>query len=239
MRRIIASHLAKHYRARFAHHLLPFNFAVSVEGGMDFEIKATTLQIEKYIQLPATRGELSSRVAIFLDLKNMFNLISREKLMAIIAESFPELLPFATLLYGDSGTVNLRWDDRSWQLLKMEEGVNQGCPLSSIFAALVLNEILVPLDRSLHERADNRALHQGPGDDGYGGPTHQIGFVDDLGATVVLEDVLFFLEKNNELARPFGYLLNMCTTTGTERRRIRRTHTPDWLCQRPGRNRCP
>ena len=151
MRRIIASHLAKHYRSRFAHYLLPFNFAVGVDGGMDFAIKATALQIERYIQIPQAKGELPSRAAIFIDLRNMFNMVSREKLLSIIAEKIPELLPIATLFYGNSGTVNLRWDDGSWHSLQMEEGVNQGCPLSSIFAAIILNEIPVPLDHIMQQ----------------------------------------------------------------------------------------
>ena len=212
MHHIIASHLTKHYIARFAHHLLPFNFVVGVDEGMDFAIKATALKMKKYIQLRQTRGELPTKAAVFLDLKNIFNLVSRKKLMAVITKIFPKLLPFTTLLYGDSGTVNLRWDDRSWQSIEMEEGVNQGCPLSSIFAALVLNKILVPLDKILQERAVKHALQQGPGEDGQGGSTHQIGFVDNLGATVILEDVLFFIEKFDVLARPFGYLLNTFKT---------------------------
>ena len=69
MRRIIASHLVKHYRSRFYHYLLPFNFAVGVTGGMDFAIKATGVQIERYILQPQACGELPSRVAIFIDLK--------------------------------------------------------------------------------------------------------------------------------------------------------------------------
>lgn len=52
MRRIIASHVAKYFRSQFAHHLLPFNVAVGVEGGMDFAIKSTAMQIERYIQTP-------------------------------------------------------------------------------------------------------------------------------------------------------------------------------------------
>ena len=96
----------------------------------------------------------------------MFNLILREKLMAVIAKAFSELLPFATLLYSDSGTVNLQWDDRSWQSIEMEESVNQGCLLSSVFAALVLNKILVPLDKIIQERAAECALRQGPREKG-------------------------------------------------------------------------
>ena len=212
MRRIIASHLAKYYRSRFAHHLLPFNLAVGVKGGMDFAIKATALQVERYIQQPQTRGELPSRVAIFIDLKNMFNLISREKLMSIIAERFPEMLQIAQLFYGDSGRVNLRWDDGSWKSLDMEEGVNQGCPLSFIFAAFILNEILVPLDKIMQARTAARERTCGPGDDGYGGRTHQMGFVDNLGSSVILEDCLFYLQKFDELAKPFGCFMNKCKT---------------------------
>ena len=73
----------------------------------------------------------------------------------------------------------------------MEEGVSQGCPLSPIFASLVVACLLKPLDRLLLLRA--RASHQlkngNPGDDGAGGITHLLGFVDDVSACAFLEDL--------------------------------------------------
>jgi hypothetical protein len=38
----------------------------------------------------------------------------------------------------------------------MEEGVSQGCPLSPIFASLVVSTLLQPLDIKLRERAATR-----------------------------------------------------------------------------------
>ena len=100
--------------------------------------------------------------------------------MSIIAEKFPELLPVATLFYSNSGKVNLRRDNGSWHTVKMEEGLNRGCPLSSIFAAIVLNKILMPLDRIMKQHAAEQVSTMGPVDDGYGARTHQRRFVDNL-----------------------------------------------------------
>ncbi|EJK48168.1 hypothetical protein THAOC_33059 [Thalassiosira oceanica] len=157
----------------FAHHLLPYNFAIEVDRGMDFAIKQTQLQVDRYIQQAQVRGEVPSRVGVFLDLRNMFNLVSREKLLSLIADKFPELLPLAETLYGDKGKVNLKYADGTWYCIMMEEGMNQGCPLSGCFAAIVLNKILSELDRLMTARAEERLRLSNKGDDDYGGRTHQ------------------------------------------------------------------
>jgi hypothetical protein len=56
----------------------------------------------------------------------------------------------------------------------MEEGVSQGCPLSLIFASLVVANLLQPLDIELCERAATRHQNGGPGDDGFGGIPHNM-----------------------------------------------------------------
>ena len=73
--------------------LLPFNFAIGVDQGMDFIIKSTQLSIERYIEKPQLRGEAPTRAAVYLDLKNMFNSVSREQILHIIQSSYPELVP--------------------------------------------------------------------------------------------------------------------------------------------------
>ncbi len=73
----------------------------------------------------------------------------------------------------------------------MEEGVSQGCPLSPIFASLVVAKLLQPLDIELHERAATRLQNGNPGDDGFGGITHLLGYVNDVSACVPLEDLQF------------------------------------------------
>jgi hypothetical protein len=90
----------------------------------------------------------------------------------------------------------------------MEEGSHQGCPLSSLFAALVLEEILAPLESLLKERANERLLKGDPGDDGYGSITHFFSFVDDNTTLVPLQDLLFCCEHMQQLADPRGGYIN-------------------------------
>ena len=200
MRRILANHVATGIKRRAGKLLLPINYAIGVDGGMDFVIKATQLSIEKYIQVPQAEGTSPTRAAIFLDLKNMFNNILRERLMHIIAERFPELINIANLFYASPGKVHYRWDDGSWRTISMMEGVTQGCPLSCLFAALVLDSVLRPIDTHLRLRAQARLLRGDVGDDGYGSITHILAFVDDASTVIPHEDLQAFFDKFMELA---------------------------------------
>jgi hypothetical protein len=53
----------------------------------------------------------------------------------------------------------------AWHTQLMEEGVNQGCPQSSTLAAIVLHEVLAPLDAAFKLRATTRWLDGCPYDD--------------------------------------------------------------------------
>ena len=137
-----------------------------------------------------------------IDLVNMFNEISRDTIFKVVRERFPDIMPLVIMLYAQPGDVFFKWEDGSWRTERMEEGVNQGCPLSSILAALVLNEVLRPLTKQLNARAARRLSASGgstPLDDNTGGQTHPEACVDDCGATVPLEDVEFFVETFNNL----------------------------------------
>ena len=65
----------------------------------------------------------------------------------------------------------------------MEEGANQGCPLSATLADFVLGEVLKPLDAAMKAREPNRFLDAGydNGDDGAGGESHPMRYIDDIG----------------------------------------------------------
>ena len=65
----------------------------------------------------------------------------------VIAKSFSEILPLTTLFYEHAGTVHDKWADGTWRTLLMEEGVRQGCPISPIFASLVVACLLKPFDK--------------------------------------------------------------------------------------------
>jgi hypothetical protein len=134
---------------------------------MDLIIKSMQLSIEKYIDKPQKDNKLPIRAAIFVDLKNMFNSVSRAELFKTIAENFPELYEITSLFYAEPGEVHFKWEDITWKSIYMDEGVNQGCPLSPIFATLVLHQVLQPLAEQLQIRANDRLNNNDKGDDGF------------------------------------------------------------------------
>jgi len=175
---------------------------------MDFIIKAMQLSIERHIINRQKESKLPTRAAVFVDLTNMFNLVSREELFDIIDTHFPELTPLTTLIYEAPADVHFKWKTSSWKSIAMQEGVNQGCPLSSTFAALVMNRVLQPIDKLLRQRANERLKNGDPGDDGYGGITHLFAWVDDLSSTIPHIDIKFFLDHLKLAGQERGCFIN-------------------------------
>jgi hypothetical protein len=174
--------------------MLPFNYAIGTPNGTNLIINTMQLQDEKYISLPQLTGRIPTRAAVFFDLTNQFNSVSHEAFFNVIAKSFPEMLPLTTLFYKHAGTVHHLWADGTWCTLLMEEGVSQGCPLSPIFASLVIANLLQPLDIELCKRATTWLLNGNPGNDGFGGITHLLGYVDDVSACILLADLQFLCD---------------------------------------------
>ena len=82
--------------------------------------------------------------------------------------------------------------DGKWHTQEIAEGANQGCLLSAILATLILGQVLRPLDMEMKARARKRflAVAGDTSDDGAGGETHPMGYIDDVGAATPHEDVL-------------------------------------------------
>jgi hypothetical protein len=78
----------------------------------------------------------------WVDLVNMFNNMSRRQCRNILRRDFPDLLSVFDNLYKQATKVWIALPDGTSQALLMIEGFNQGCPLSSILAALILQDIL-------------------------------------------------------------------------------------------------
>lgn len=95
IRRITAIAVLHIYKSCFAEHLLPFNYAFGIGGGLDFITTTLRLGVERYITTPESKNEFPTRCLISLDISNMFNAISRQKMQAIIVQNFPELEKFA------------------------------------------------------------------------------------------------------------------------------------------------
>ena len=212
IRRIIATHVARTLKSKFAAHLFPYNFAVGIEDGANFIVKAMQLAVEKYIDIPQRRDLPPTRAAVFFDLINQFNSVSREEFFHVIQDHFPEILPLTTLFYGTDMTVHHKWNDGSWRQLQMREGVSQGCPLSPLFASFVVARLLAPIDKLLKERAATRLASGDLGDDGHGGISHLLSYVDDISSCVYLPDLEFLCTTLKSQGALLGCFVNTSKT---------------------------
>jgi hypothetical protein len=86
----------------------------------------------------------------------------------------------------------------------MKEGVNQGCPLSPIFATLDLHRILKSLEEKIQQQAAACLANGIPGNDGFGSLAHLFAYLDDISSTIALEHVQFFCKETNKLGTPCG-----------------------------------
>ncbi|KAL5517220.1 hypothetical protein EMCRGX_G002723 [Ephydatia muelleri] len=87
-------------------------------------------------------------IVLKVDMRNAFNLISRQALLSECSTFFPELLPWARWCYGSHPYL---WHPLGH--LTSEAGVQQGDPLGPLFFALVLHKVIDAID------ADDDCLH--------------------------------------------------------------------------------
>lgn len=235
IRRITAILLLQQFRSQFAEYLLPFNYAIGVNGGIDIITTTLRLGMEKFIINKEDRCGFPTRALVSLDIRNMFNAISRQKLRQIIRTKFPELESFAELLYQKEGRTGVKLEDGRWTYIPVREGFSQGCPMSPVFAAIVLNDILTRINAELCDRAKIRKRDT-PLDDGHGGLPIILAYVDDVNLLLPHEDVKYFLEKFREYGEPLGAVLNeektRILTTCKGSSLIKRMRTSKWALGR-------
>jgi len=189
-----------HTLTKNANHLFPYNYAVGV--------KAMQLAIEKYIYNNQQSGRLPTRAAIFFNLTNQFNSVSREEFKNVIATSFPELLPLVTLFYDQPNTIHYKWNDGSWRRLLTEEGTSQRCPFSPLFASFIVARLLEPTNGVLREHAVTHLANGDTGNDGQGGISHLLSFVDNISSCVYLPDLHFLCAQVRSRGATIGCFVN-------------------------------
>ena len=98
---------------------------------------------------------------------------------------------------------------------------NERCPLSPILASLVVVRLLQPINNALRQRAAERLANGITHDDGRGGITNLLGFIDDISTVVPLEDLLFLCQQFRDRGLSLGCFINpdkrriLTSTNGT------------------------
>ena len=88
----------------------------------------------------------------------MFNNCSRDVALKKIEQLYPRLLPFVKTLYDNSTIAWARKEDGTMTNIYQLERFAQGCPLAPILSAIVLQELLIPIQKELDERALERKI---------------------------------------------------------------------------------
>jgi hypothetical protein len=91
-------------------------------------------------------------------------------------------------------------------------GVSQGCPLSPLFASFVVARLLKPIDKLLRQRASDQLASGNPGNDGFGGISHLLGYVDDISSCIYLHDLPFLCNTLKSLGASLGCFVNSSKT---------------------------
>lgn len=216
-RRLLGVVIMAHLKAAFATYLLPFGqFGIGIKGGINFILHSTLAQLQCYVA--PEDGTIPTRALVLLDLKNMFNECSRKTCRHTLAttQAFAAAVPAFNLLYK---TPNKCWyinPNNTYDSFQQCKGFAQGCPLSPVFASLVLAVAFKPIIKQLKIRAAKRAKtalpHTSKGDDGRGSASLPLSYFDDTTATPPYIDIPFLLKKIQTLGPPHGITLNLGKT---------------------------
>ena len=208
-RRAFTSITVKHNTKLFTEFLTPYNFAIGIKGGSNFVYHTINNEIDKYITQDCKDFQQNppTRCLISLDIRNMFNEISRERAIEIISTHFPHLTHTVNLLLSDPTTCWYLTPSGEWKSSQQKEGLPQGCPFSPVLATLVLHIIISKLDKKLRARAIARKIKHILLDDKEGGITNLLAYMDDLNAVVPHQDALFYCDTFKKLANDLGLRL--------------------------------
>ena len=185
-------------------------YGIQTPGGIDFVAQTTTNEVAKYIELPQT----PTRALVCLDLHNMFNNTSRTEARQILA-SRPETTPLLPLYDLLTQTQTPSWffnDKGEADKLLQDEGFPQGCPLSPLFACLVLLTVTIQINKEQLQRALRRKKAGDAHDDGKGRQAHTASIMDDTSICLPHVDLPWFLARFEELGALLGVQLNKAKT---------------------------
>lgn len=229
LRRVAGKYIMEVYSTAFATYLLPLGqFGIALQGGMQLAIDSARAQLHRYIDSPPA----PTRALLLLDLRNMFNCVSRQAIRDTLLDHTPfnPLVPFVDLLYSQPNTCYYRDSEGNLGHFLQQEGVAQGCPLGPVLASLVLHMGKQDLAPFLNSLSADRLAQGNQGDDAQGSQVHTSSYIDDTHTFLDPTDVIPFLQHFEAVGTPLGLHLNLAKTkllTSTTGKSVReQTPTP-------------
>ena len=130
LRRLTSKCLCAVVKGKAAEFFKPHQFGVACSNGAEKIAHGLRACVNKY-------WLDDDFVVLKVDMKNAFNLVSREAILSECSKHFPELLPWATWCYSQHPIL---WHPMG--SLHSEQGVQQGDPLGPLLFSLVLNKVV-------------------------------------------------------------------------------------------------
>jgi hypothetical protein len=206
LRRLCAAHATTVLGADSAKHLLKQGqFGIGIPSGLDLIIHSTMADVERHL----------NPTMLLLDIVNMFDAVSREACRSVLEnhKKCNALIPFFDILYSTDNVCWHRTPEGTLSAFSQAEGFTQGCPLSPLFASLILHELLTDLNEVLRDRSKTRQTnHSCPGDDNLGPLSQTKSYVDNTNMLLPCRDISWFLETFTKLGEPLGIAPN-CSKT--------------------------
>jgi len=220
-RRIATAHAVSVSKDKIASYLLPTQFAIGINGGIDLITHTMQIQADRYLSRNTSNTLPPTRAILMLDLANMFNSISMARARELIYLHFPFLLPLFDALYFYPSKCWYRDEQGNRASFDRQEGSSQGCPFAALLACLVMHDIVAPLNKELQARALQRKQNGMLDDDGMGSQAIVMSYIDDCTISIPYVDLKYFTNEFHKKGAPLGCILKMTkcklitTTTGS------------------------
>ena len=211
LRRLTGAALMHQHRTTLAAYFLPQGqFGVGIKGGIDILLHATSNDVHNLITTPAN----PQHVLLSLDIKNMFNEVSRDATLTTLRTTpmLQPLLPYYRLLYDAPSTCWYRpHHTTTHATFTQAEGHAQGDPLSGAFSAIPLAMLLQAIRPALIQR---QHLRTQPQSSTTPPPIHAPrSYMDDTSIILHRQDLTWFLQQFATQGRKFGIFLNPAKTS--------------------------
>eukprot|EP00957_Ditylum_brightwellii_P007677 580390-Ditylum_brightwellii.AAC.1 len=125
------------------------NFGIGVRGGAQLVAFSLLAECQCHVfkmHHQLEEGDIPNKCLLSLDMNNIFSNMSRKKCRNILKLKFPHLVCLFDALSKRANKVIICKEDSTLETFLQLKGYAQGCPLSSIFSALVFGELLKQLN---------------------------------------------------------------------------------------------